>query len=326
MSASLGATRTTALAAEPLLDCVGLRRCFGGHLAVDDVSLAIAPGEAYGLLGPNGAGKTTTISMLCGLLVPDAGRVVVAGVDAQRQPAAAKARIGFVPQDIAVYPDLTARENLAFVGRLYGLRGARLRERIDAVLDLVDLAGRAGDRAATFSGGMKRRLNIAAGLLHEPELLVLDEPTVGVDAQSRAAILERIGELGRAGTALLYTSHYMAEVEAVCDRIGIIDHGAMIAEGTRGELVARVAGRDRVIAEVDGDVEALAAAVGGLAGVDEATTSQGQLTVLAVDGRRVLAELLDAAARTATAVVGVEVDEPDLEAVFLHLTGRALRD
>lgn len=225
-----------------VLRCADLRKQYGSRTAVDGVSFTIAEGEAYGLLGPNGAGKTTTISMVCGLLRPDAGAVEVAGVDLRAEPARAKGAIGYVPQEIALYPDLTARENLNFFGSLYGLRGARLRERVDAALAAVGLADRAAERVERYSGGMQRRCNIAAGLLHEPRLLVLDEPTVGVDAQSRAAILDTIAALNRDGLAVLYTSHYMEEVERLCDRIGVIDQGRLVAEGTSAELAALVGG------------------------------------------------------------------------------------
>jgi ABC-2 type transport system ATP-binding protein len=226
----------------PLLACTGLRRSFGDVVAVDGVSLAIAPGEAYGLLGPNGAGKTTTISMLCGLLEPDAGEITVAGRSLSTDPRGAKAAIGYVPQDLALYPDLTARENLSFFGRLYGLRGPDLRARVDQVLEVVGLVDRGDDRVNTYSGGMKRRVNIAGGLLHRPRLVILDEPTVGVDPQSRNAILESVEVLSSAGLSVLYTTHYMEEAERLCDRIGVIDAGKLVAEGTRQELIDRVAG------------------------------------------------------------------------------------
>jgi len=250
--------------AAPVLVCGGLVKRYGQRTAVDDVGFHIDPGERYGLLGPNGAGKTTTISMVCGLLRPDAGDIEVAGHHVDRHATRAKAAIGYVPQEIALYPDLTGRENLRFFARLYGLRGVHRDERVDACLELVGLAERADDRVDKYSGGMQRRLNIAAGLLHEPRLLVLDEPTVGVDPQSRNAILESIESLGTAGLAVLYTTHYMEEAERLCDRIGILDEGRLIAEGTRAELV-----------DLMGDTD---------------------------------------------------IVEPDLEAVFLHLTGKALRD
>ena len=310
----------------PLLACAGLRKAFGQLTAVDGVSFSIAPGEAYGLLGPNGAGKTTTISMLCGLLVPDAGEVIVAGHSMAGDARRAKAAIGYVPQDVALFPDLTARENLAFFGRLYGLRGAALKERVESTLEVVGLSDRGSDRIATYSGGMKRRVNIAAGLLHEPRLVVLDEPTVGVDPQSRNAILESVAALSDEGTAILYTSHYMEEVERLCDRVGIVDSGRMVAEGTRRELVARLGQRDRVELVVDGDAAAVARACEGLPGVEEGTATDQAVTLLVSDGRGLLADIIATATTAGATVTSVEVIEPDLEAVFLHLTGKALRD
>jgi len=311
---------------EVVLEAAGLRRAFGDLTAVDGVDVRIAPGEAYGLLGPNGAGKTTTISMLCGLLEPDDGAVRVAGHDLAREPAAAKSAIGYVPQEIALYPDLTARENLAFFGRLYGLRGRALAGRIDAVLDIIGLAPRADDRVGTYSGGMKRRVNIGAGLLHEPRLVVLDEPTVGVDPQSRHAILESVAALSAEGTAILYTSHYMEEVERLCDRVGIIDHGRMIAEGTRRELLAELGEADRLDLVVDGDAGDVAEACRGIAGVVDAAAADREVTLLVRHGRARLAEVVATVASAGATLTSVELVEPDLEAVFLALTGRALRD
>jgi ABC-2 type transport system ATP-binding protein len=310
----------------PLLACHGLVKRFGRTLAVDDVGFEIAPGEAYGLLGPNGAGKTTTISMLCGLLDLDAGEVTVAGASLRAKPTSVKAAIGYVPQEIALYPDLTARENLTFFGRLYGMGGRELTARTAEVLELVELEGRADERIDTYSGGMKRRVNIAAGLLHRPTLLVLDEPTVGVDPQSRNAILERVAQLNREGMALLYTSHYMEEVERLCDRIGIMDGGRMIAEGTRRELVDRIGQADRIELDVERDAERLAEACQRLDAVGQARAAERQVVLLARDGRALLPALLEVAEREGVAVKGVQVIEPDLEAVFLHLTGKALRD
>jgi len=309
-----------------VLRCEHLVRRFDDRVAVGDVSFTIAPGETYGLLGPNGAGKTTTIRMICGLLRRDGGTVTVDAMPVDEHALAAKSRIGYVPQDVALYPDLTARENLEFVGRLYKLRGKLLRERVDEVLEIVDLADRDGDRIDSFSGGMKRRCNIAAGLLHHPALLVLDEPTVGVDPQSRHAILESVQALGRGGMAILYTTHYMEEAERVCDRVGIIDRGKIIAEGTRRELVAMLSEHDHIDLAASGSLEEFAAACRALEGIDEATVSEGRVELLALDGRRLLPAVLEAAERTGAVVTSVEVVEPDLESVFLHLTGTALRE
>lgn len=314
---------------DKLLACSRLIRRFGERTAVDDVSFSVAPGETYGLIGPNGAGKTTTIRMVCGLLRADGGSVRIAGSPVGTAADPAKGMIGYVPQDIALYPDLTVRENLRFFGRLYRLRGKALERRVDRVLELVDLAARARDRVDNLSGGMRRRLNIGAALVHSPSLLVLDEPTVGVDPQSRHAILGSVRRFGDEGMAILYTTHYMEEAERLCDRIGIIDHGRMIAEGTQRELVALVAERDRVLLTASGDLGKYAAACRDLDRVDGADVGgEHGDTVSAVvhDARSLLPELLDLAHRFEVHVRGVEIVEPDLEAVFLHLTGTALRE
>jgi ABC-2 type transport system ATP-binding protein len=313
-------------AADPVLVARDLRRCFGDRIAVDGVSLEVAAGETYGLLGPNGAGKSTTIRLVCGLLAADGGTVVVAGRPIDERAVEAKAAIGYVPQDIALYPDLTADENLRFFGSLYGLRGGRLGERVAEVLDLIDLADRAGDRVESFSGGMKRRLNIGAALLHRPRLLVLDEPTVGVDPQSRHAILESVADLGGAGIAVLYTTHYMEEAQRLCDRVGIIDRGKLVAEGTHRELVSLVREQDRIVLGATGDLAALTAALGRIEGVAGASAVDSTVQVLAHDARQLLPAVLQAADAAGVAVASVEVVEPDLEAVFLHLTGSALRE
>jgi ABC-2 type transport system ATP-binding protein len=310
----------------PVLTCKGLAKRYGERQAVDDVGFTIDEGEAYGLLGPNGAGKTTTIAMLCGLLERDAGEVVVAGRPLGGRDPGVKRAIGYVPQEIALYPELTGAENLAFFGRLYGLAGAGLRRRVAAGLDVAGLTDRGGDRVKEYSGGMRRRLNIAAGLLHEPRLLVLDEPTVGVDPQSRNAILDSVAALSAAGTAVLYTSHYMEEVERLCDRVGIIDEGRLIAEGTRRELVADVGQADRVDLATDGDAAALAAACRTVAGVSDAQVVPGGVQLLATHGRNLLPALVGAAGQAGAPLSSIEVTEPDLESVFLHLTGKALRD
>ncbi len=313
------------MAAGPLLECVGLTHRYDGRAAVDGVSFAIAPGEVYGLLGPNGAGKTTTIKMVCGLLDAQEGSVAVAGRSFDTD-LSVKDLIGYVPQDIALYPDLTAEENLRFIGRLYRLAPDVLTARVAEVLEVCDLTDRAGDRVDSFSGGMKRRLNIGAGLLHHPRLLVLDEPTVGVDPQSRHAILEHVKSLGETGMAVLYTTHYMDEAERVCDRVGIIDHGNLIAEGTRRELVERLGERDQIDISATGDLEGFAAACRALPGVDGVAVAEESLQVIAAAGREMLPRVLDASAGVEVVIKAIDVIEPDLEAVFLHLTGTALRD
>ena len=316
---------------DAVLVCDGLVRRFGGRVAVDHVSFRIAPGETYGLLGPNGAGKTTTISMLSGILAADAGTVTLGGQPISTSSSPGKHLLGLVPQNIALFDDLSARENLRFFGGLHGLRGKHLDRRIDATLELVGLADRADDRIDTYSGGMQRRANIAVGLLHEPHLLVLDEPTVGVDPQSRNQILESVERLSAEGLAVLYTTHYMEEAERLCDRVGIIDSGRLVAEGTRRELVARIGQHDRVTLRGDGDLHGFARRVAQMPGIVTAEVVDSEAAAPVVhlttdDAGPAIATIVATAAGDGIAITGIEVHEPNLEAVFLHLTGRALRD
>ena len=305
----------------------GLSKSFGARVAVADIGFRIAAGEIYGLLGPNGAGKTTSISMIAGILARDSGKITVDGIDIDAGPAA-RALIGIVPQSITLYLDLTARENLDFWGRMYDLSGAALRTAIDAALDSVGLTKRADDIVATFSGGMQRRLNLAAGILHQPKLLILDEPTVGVDPQSRSAIFDLVERLRDANTAILYTTHYMEEAERLCARIGIIDSGRLIAEGTRAELVANLGQDTRIEIGVGrGDsLERAQRIVSALEGVQLATVENNHLHVVADHGANRLPAMLTALLNDGTIADSVRVIEPNLEDVFLRMTGRALRD
>jgi len=305
-----------------MLRCEGLRKSYGDREAVKGVSFSIAEGECYGLLGPNGAGKTTTISMLCGLTLPDQGEVTVDGFKGGTLEA--KAAVGYVPQDLALYPDLSAVENLTFFGQLYGLGGKELQGRIGETLELVGLADRGKDRIGTYSGGMKRRANMAAGLLHHPKLLVLDEPTVGVDPQSRNAILETVGRLG---IAVLYTTHYMEEAARLCDRIGIIDDGQLIAEGTAETLIGIHGGRDKVHLSCDGaSLDVLSAACLELSNVHNVHEHEGNLELTTDHGPAVLSAVVAVATKHGVDLTGVEVRTPNLEDVFLTLTGKELRD
>lgn len=310
-----------------MLEVRNLAKRFGQKDAVRELSFSIAKGESFGLLGPNGAGKSTTIAMISGLLTPTAGEVLVGGVDPRKEPMAAKRLMGVVPQDIALYPTLSARENLAFWGQMYGLYGQTLARRIDQALEIVSLKDRQKERINTYSGGMKRRINIAASLLHQPELLIMDEPTVGIDPQSRSNILETVRRLNTDhGITVLYTSHYMEEVEFLCGRVGIIDHGRLIALGSLEEvrrLTGSAAAIRLKIANPDGE---LAALLTGIPGVSQARLDDGVLVALASEPAETLAPILTALSAAGQKVLGVEVDEPNLEAVFLHLTGRALRD
>ncbi len=309
-----------------ILECRSLRKAFGDLVAVNGVSFHIAQGETYGLLGPNGAGKTTTISMICGLLERDAGEVLVDGVPLTSTSVEVKAEIGYVPQDLAIYPDLTARENLRFFARLYGMGRREIQTRIEQVLEIIGLSERADDQTKEYSGGMKRRLNIGIGLLHRPRLLILDEPTVGVDPQSRNAILESVAQLSDEGVGVLYTTHYMEEAERLCDRVGVIDLGELKAEGTRRELVDLVGEHDRLELSATGDLEAGARAAAGISAVREASVRDGGIDLIVDQARNALPDILAKTTAAGISVRSVEVKEPDLEAVFLHLTGRALRD
>ncbi len=311
---------------DPIVEVRGIRKRFGEIEAVRGIDFRVEEGETYGLLGPNGAGKTTTISIIAGLLRRDAGDVLVGGMPMDVGAAEPRALIGLVPQELAIYPDLTGRENLRFFGRLYGLSGTVLSRRVDEVLEVIGLRDRADDRADEYSGGMKRRLNIGIGLLHEPRLLILDEPTVGVDPQSRNAILESVEALSATGRGVLYTTHYMEEAERLCDRVGIIDEGRLVAEGTRRELVRLVGEQDRVRLQGAGDLGGAAAAFRSLEAVAEVIVADHALEVITADATTLLPELLREAATTGMTVTRVEVSQPDLETVFLHLTGKALRD
>ena len=311
---------------DDVLRVESLVKRFDELTAVDGVSFRIAPGETYGLLGPNGAGKTTTISMVAGLLAADDGTVTVCGQAMTPSAIEPKRHLGLVPQDLAIYPELSARENLDFFGKLQGLRGSELSGRVDEVLDLIGLADRAKDPTKEYSGGMKRRLNIGIGLLHQPTLLILDEPTVGVDPQSRNAILESVEQLSVEGMAVLYTTHYMEEAERLCDRIGIIDAGRLQAEGTRDELIHLTGGVDTIRLRGSGDLAGARTALQGVDGVEQVDLDRQTLTLTARNAPTLVAEVVGCAASAGVVLSDVEITRPDLESVFLHLTGKALRD
>ncbi len=309
---------------EPLLRCEHLVRRFRDRVAVDDVSFEIARGEIYGLLGPNGAGKTTTISIVAGILQPDEGTITVAGRPLTTGAGPAKQLIGLVPQDIALYPDLTATENLQFFGRLQNLDGRRLAERIGAVLHVVGLTERAGDRVDDYSGGMKRRANIAVGLLHEPRLLILDEPTVGVDPQSRNAIFDNLETLAARGKAIVYTTHYMEEAERLADRIVIIDHGRVVASDTPVALIRALGDTGVITLEVSGAVDV--ASLRDEAGVSRVEQTDDVLTLALADLGLHLPAVLAWLAARGHAIRRISSSRATLEDVFLSLTGRQLRD
>jgi ABC-2 type transport system ATP-binding protein len=304
----------------------GLVHRYGDLVAVDHVSFRIAPGETYGLLGPNGAGKTTAISMIAGIIPAHVGSITLVGERMSPERVEVKRHLGLVPQDLAIYPELSARENLQFFGRLQRMRGKELETRVGEVLELTGLADRAQDRSKEFSGGMKRRLNIGVGLLHRPKLLILDEPTVGVDPQSRNAILESVEALSVEGMAVLYTTHYMEEAERLCDRVGIIDAGRLQAEGTRDELIRLTGGVDHIRLSGAGDVAAAAEALRSRPEVTEVATERRTLVLTVRDAPAAVAAVVGSATGAGMRLEGVEVTRPDLESVFLHLTGKALRD
>ena len=308
----------------------GLRKQFDppkGPVAVDNVSFSIGQGEIFSLLGPNGAGKTTTISILSCLLKPDAGDARVGGFSVSKDPNRVKALIGVVPQDIALYEDLSGRENLLFWGRMYGMGGAALEKRVDEVLELIGLSDRQKDRVDKYSGGMKRRVNIGAALLHKPNFLYLDEPTVGIDPQSRRSILDGVRDLNSAGVTVLYTTHYMEEAQELSDRIGIMDKGVMIAVGTQEELVRLVGERTRIDVAVDREAETLAKQWRELSGVATVSEPEDARMWLSVqDANTLIPSLFDGARAVGARITEISLAEPNLEMVFLHLTGRALRD
>jgi ABC-2 type transport system ATP-binding protein len=310
--------------------------------AVKGINLKIQKGEIFSLLGPNGAGKTTTISMISGLTQPTRGDAFIGGFSITHQPLQAKNLLGVVPQEIALYPNLNARQNLELFGQMYGLSGSDLKTRIDAMLDFVELSDRQTDRIETYSGGMKRRINIAAGLLHNPQVVYMDEPTVGIDPQSRRRILDTVKQLKeQRNMTVLYTTHLMEEAQELSDRVGIIDHGEIIAMGSPGDLIQQVGEQDRLIFKVgeapvsDELMERIRTSVEGVTqavydppgeeGENKANIS-GLLVVNATRGRKALPFILHLVEEAGINIESVEVHEPDLEAVFLHLTGRALRD
>ncbi len=304
----------------------GLSKTFDNNQAVRNVNLAIRRGEIFSLLGPNGAGKSTTISMLACLLKPTSGDALIMGHSVTRDKMAVQKCIGVVPQDLALYTDLSARENLIFWGKLYGLRGAALSKRADEVLELIELASRQKEAVGKFSGGMKRRVNIGIALLHEPQVLILDEPTVGIDPQSRRHILDQVKALNQRGMTVLYTTHYMEEAQELSDHIAIMDQGQLIACGTHDELVQLVGEFDRVDLTLSGESGPVVEKWRALDGVHRVSAQDGKLSLLVGDSNVVLPRLFESAIRSGARISSVQIQEPNLEAVFMHLTGRALRD
>ncbi len=311
-----------------ILEVQNLAKNYGDFQAVKGVSFNIEEGEIFSLLGPNGAGKTTTISMLSTLYTPTSGDATIAGHSITKNPMDVRNAIGVVPQDLALYEDLTARENLIFWGQMYGLGGSALKSRVEEVLEQIGLTDKAKDRVKTYSGGMKRRVNIGVGLLHKPRLLFMDEPTVGIDPQSRRAILDTVKDLNKKGMTVLYTTHYMEEAEELSNRVGIIDHGELIAIGTQKELTTQVGETETLVLHIgkNEDPEALVTSFKTIKEVLEANVINNEISVITPSAKDVLASVVTKANERGIKIHSIDIREPNLEAVFLHLTGRALRD
>lgn len=309
-----------------ILKIRNLVKKYNNIAAVDNVSFDIQEGEIFGLLGPNGAGKSTTINSICGLIRIDQGEIIIDGINLKSDMTGAKKKLGLVPQEIAVFDNLTARENVEFFGKLAGLRGSLLKERTDEALEFTGLQDKAKGMPKTYSGGMKRRLNIACALPHHPRIIILDEPTVGIDPQSRNHILDSVRELRKMGSTIIYTSHYMEEVEAVCGRIAIMDQGRMIAEGSREELRAMLQQDDMVLIDVSDAGNKTVDEIRALPAVKNVQSSEGRLEITVSNTQLILQDILFILSRNGARVKGIDVVEPDLETVFLSLTGKKLRD
>ena len=310
----------------PLLEINGLKKYFKNIKAVDDISFSVEPGDILGLLGPNGAGKSTTISMIATLLVPDSGKILFKGQDITVAPKVIQQSLGLVPQEIALYPSLSGLENLKFWGKAYGLNGERLSKRISDVSEIIGISERLKDKVKKYSGGMKRRLNIGAALLHEPELIIMDEPTVGIDPQSRNHILDTVKTLADGGATIIYTSHYMEEVEALCSRVCIMDNGKIIAAGTKDEITSSIGGQLKVAIRLGYADAPLAEKLGGLGCVSAISVDETDIQIVAEAADASVKTILSMITQSATPLVSFDVEKANLETVFLNLTGRALRD
>lgn len=312
---------------EHIVEFDKISKSFGKHKAVDEISFTIEQGELFGLLGPNGAGKSTTISMLSGLIKPSSGKVLVNGKDIGKYPQEGKRCIGLVPQDIALYPTLSAQDNLYFWGRMYGLSGKKLKEEVDRVLKIANLEERRKDIIKDFSGGMKRRINIAVALLHRPQLLIMDEPTVGIDPQSRNSILETVKELNKDGMTVIYTSHYMEEVEFLCNRIGIIDLGKLLIVEEKEKLKKEIMGSECIELKLSKEDDTI---IHGLSNLDFITkvdkNESGCIKVYLQDAPQHLQRIVNFISERGVNIIQFSIQEPNMENVFLKLTGKGLRD
>ena len=309
-----------------MLKVKNLYKNFGNIIAVDGINFEVKRGEVFGLLGPNGAGKSTTISIISTLIPPTKGEILFEGESIFENSKNLRQKLGIVPQDIALYPTLTGYENLVFWGNLYGLKGAELKKRIKEVADIIGLNGRLKDKVEKYSGGMKRRLNIGAALLHHPELLIMDEPTVGIDPQSRSHILDTVLKLSAQGMTIIYTTHYMEEAEELCTRICIMDEGKIIASGTKQELVELVNEKTQINIKLDNISDNMLQIFKGIPGVYDATILDDTVTLFGENGDVLLAEIISKVSEENSKIQSIDIQKPNLEAVFLHLTGKALRD
>lgn len=309
-----------------MLKVENLYKDFGNVKAVEGISFEVKKGQVFGLLGPNGAGKSTTISIISTLIKPTNGDVLFEGTSILNNPALIRKKLGVVPQDIALYPTLTGYENLFFWGSIYGLRGLELKKRINDVSEIIGLNGRIKDKVEKYSGGMKRRLNIGAALLHMPELLIMDEPTVGIDPQSRNHILDTVLELNRQGITIIYTSHYMEEVEYLCNELCIMDEGKIIASGTQQELVELVKEKTQINIKLNKMDEAVLCTLKGINGVFDAKTDEDKIVLYGSNADVLLADIISVVSENSWLIETIDVKKPNLETVFLHLTGKALRD
>ncbi|GAA0335187.1 ABC transporter ATP-binding protein [Bacillus carboniphilus] len=309
-----------------LVEVKNVIKRYGDFLALDHMNFSIREGEIFGLLGPNGAGKTTTISILSGLTKFDDGEVSFLGKDISRHENEVKRELGIVPQEIALFEDLTAYENLHYFGRLYGLKGSLLKERIEEALRFTGLVDRRTERPKGFSGGMKRRLNIACAILHHPKLIIMDEPTVGIDPQSRNHILQSIKELNRMGSSIIYTSHYMEEVEEICSRIAIVDHGRVIAQGTKEELTSLVSSEEKLVVDLSSVNYTVVEKIKEFHSVLECVVNGNQLVVIGKKGEQNVNRLIHTITESGLEILSLSIEKPSLESVFLTITGRSLRD
>ncbi|MFO7888272.1 MAG: ABC transporter ATP-binding protein [Eubacteriales bacterium] len=309
-----------------MLEINNLKKYFNNTKAVDNISFKVEKGDILGLLGPNGAGKSTTISIISTLLKADEGSVLYKGLDIEKEPKKIQKELGFVPQEIALYPSLSGYDNLKFWGKVYGLKGDKLKEKIEEVSQIIGIDKRLKDKVEEYSGGMKRRLNIGSALLHNPEIIILDEPTVGIDPQSRNHILDAVKEINKKGSTIIYTSHYMEEVEYLCDKICIMDEGKIIAQGTKEELIQSVSAEEKIILQVENINDKMIEEIKKISYVHKAACLKKEIEVEKKGNNVDYSEILEAVSKNGGHLMSMDIKKPDLEFVFLALTGRALRD